>query len=243
MTGRDDAIAELLAAGASYAQVERQLHVGYLAIRRVRTERGIPLPPGRAKRSRAELDRLELRAAAMLHEGATVQEIYTATRLSLNVIARLRREHRLPRTTYTPPTKHTINDALALYAEPHGDGHVRWTGPMRGRTPVLVAEGTRHSARAVLFRRHHHRTHLGYIRTTCATAGCIAGAHLADGISRVTTDPARRTSAITQLIELGASDWQIVCHLGTTVPAITRIRGRLSNPTDARTASTPGRNR
>lgn len=165
--------------------------------------------------------------ADLIRAKLTTRQIRQLTGADYGRIARVRRDYGLPVLTHTPPPMRTIDEALAQYAEPHGDGHIRWTGPMRGRGPIFEAEGIRYSARAVIFRRHYHRAHLGYIRTTCTVPGCIAGPHLADTISRVTTDPSARTAAITQLIELGASDWQILCHLGAGVHAVTRIRQRL----------------
>lgn len=171
--------------------------------------------------------------AELIRANLTAVEIRTLTGVGYSRIAQVRREHQLPTARPDRPSR-TVDEALALYAEPHGDGHVRWNGPMRGRAPVFEAQGRRYSAREVMFRRHHGRAQLGNICTACTVPGCIAGAHLADRIAR-TPMPTNTNAAITLLIEIGASDWQIVTHLDTTAAAITRIRQTLN--------STPGRTR
>lgn len=175
--------------------------------------------------------------AELLRANCTTRQIRELLGTDFSTIARVRRERGLPVTTWRPPPVRTVDEALALYAEQHGDGHVRWTGPVRGRSSVFEAEGVRHSAREVIFRRHYRRAPLGYIRTTCTVSGCIAGPHLADLIARTTTPGDDRTTAIERLIALGASDWQIVCHLGTTVSAISRIRAHLTTPASDRSDS------
>ena len=166
--------------------------------------------------------------ADLIRARLSTRQIRAQTGVQYAHIARVRREYDLPVYRPAPPTR-TVDEALAEYTQPHGAGHIHWTGPMRGRAPVFEAQGVRYSAREVIFRRHYHRAHLGYIRTTCTVSGCIAGPHIADLIARTTT-PHDRAEAIAQLVELGASDWQIVTHLGTTVAAITRIRATGRTP-------------
>ncbi|MEV0112336.1 hypothetical protein AB0H77_03630 [Streptomyces sp. NPDC050844] len=165
----------------------------------------------------------------LIRAGLTTREIREQTRADYSRIARVRRDHKLPVFGYRPPTR-TVDEALALHTEHHGDGHLRWTGPTRGRTPMLFAEGTRGSARAVIFRRHWGRDPLGYIRTTCTEPGCIAGAHLADDIAR--TAGLTAAEAIAYLVQRGASDWEIVRGLGTSVSHISRVRRILTQSTE-----------
>ncbi|MEW2451242.1 hypothetical protein AB0896_27415 [Streptomyces parvulus] len=182
----DDQVAELLEDGATYQQIEQQLRVDRHRIRRVRAARRIPLPPGRVKRSRAELDALEPKVIAMLLAGAMYKEIRKETRYSLNEIARLRRELNIP-VPGREPTGLTIDEALTRYALPCTTGdHVVWQGPTRGRTMTLLAEGQRFNVRYLLFERAHGRPHVGYVVSNCGLIPCIAGAHLTDSIIRGT---------------------------------------------------------
>jgi DNA-binding CsgD family transcriptional regulator len=162
----------------------------------------------------------------LIRAGLTTREIREQTRADYSRIARLRKQHKLPVPTYRPPSQ-SITEALALYTEHHGDGHLRWTGPNRGRTPVFESEGTRYNARAVLFRRHWGRDPVGYIRTTCPISGCITGAHLADQLARTTG--LTTTAAIEHLIQEGAGNWEIVRRLGTSNHTIARIRRDLNS--------------
>ena len=78
----------------------------------------------------------------------------------------------------------TIPQTLALYTEPYGDGHARWTGPTTGRKPEAYAHGHRYNARREAFRAHHHRAPHGPVTSTCTEPQCIAGDHLADRVIR-----------------------------------------------------------
>ncbi|MFF9043299.1 hypothetical protein [Streptomyces parvulus] len=182
----DDQVADLLEAGATYQHIQQQLRTDSQRVRRVRAERRIPLPPGRAKRSRAELDALEPTVIAMLLAGAMYKEIRSETRYSPNAIARLRRELSIP-VPSREPAGLTIDEALTRYALPSTTGgHVTWQGPTRGRTMTLFAEGRRFNARYILFERTHGRPHVGYVRSNCGLIPCIAGTHLTDSIMRGT---------------------------------------------------------
>ncbi|QQM44985.1 hypothetical protein [Streptomyces liliifuscus] len=165
----------------------------------------------------------------LLRAGLGTRAIREQTRADYSRIARLRRQHRLPVPKQQQPTQ-TIDEALARYTEHHGDGHLRWTGPTRGRTPVFESEGTRYNARVVLFRRHWRREPTGYVRTTCGIGGCIAGAHLADDIARTTGLTA--AAAVARLVDGGTSDWEIVRRLGTSTSHIGRVRRTLTNHTE-----------
>ncbi|MEV6124409.1 hypothetical protein AB0M23_28530 [Streptomyces sp. NPDC052077] len=194
---REDQIAELLRAGATYRDVERQLGAAWAEARQVRVDRAIPFPPGRAKRFRAELDAADQAAARMLLAGASVEDIYTETRCSLTRIAALRRElgSRVPAR---PRPRRAVDEVLALYTRATADGgHQQWTGPRRGRTKVLIQGRTqRFNVRHLTFERAHGRPPTGRVRSTCGLTDCITGTHLADAVIRGTA-PATATATAT----------------------------------------------
>lgn len=220
----DDAIAAMLLDGATYNEIATALGAGRHRIAAVRHTRQIPVPPGRAGNTHTPADRAAV--VAMLRHGATIAEIRARHHISPNTITELRRTHRIPYQPRPVPTR-TISEALALYTEPYDDGHLRWTGPTRGRTELLWADGRPHTARHITFRHHWHRDPIGYACTTCTEPGCIAGPHLADHLTR-TTQRHSRTEAIAHLIATGLSDWEIVRRLNTSTHAIGRIRTHLT---------------
>lgn len=185
---RDDEIAALLEAGATEAAVMWQLDVSNSVIRRVRTQRGIPVPSSRAKRPRADLAVLEQRAADMIREGARSRQVYDELHISFNVIARLRRELGIPapRSDVNAERRLTIDQALARHSRPLDEGHLAWAGSWAGRMPELLASGQRLNARRITFEKHHGRPPVGYTVTSCRRSGCIAGAHLTDAVIRGT---------------------------------------------------------
>lgn len=120
----------------------------------------------------------------MLRDGATLLAIQAATGASHPTIIKIRRlfDIPVPKRSYGA---RTIGQTIALYTEPYGDGHARWTGPARPSTnglqhPVLWANGTHYMGRREAFRAHHGRAPEGHIRTGCDEPACIAGAHLTD---------------------------------------------------------------
>lgn len=183
MTIRQD-VADLLRAGATHDEIKQQLHVSSHTIIRTRRALDIPVPPGRAKRTRAELAALEDQAVTMLRNGATHAEIYAATRLSPNRICDLRKAHDIP-----VPGLHnvwaarrlTVDQAFTRHTKPDATGeHLLWTGPRAGRGFTLTASGRTYNARAVAFEKHHGREPEGRLRRTCDQPDCIAGAHHTD---------------------------------------------------------------
>ncbi|MET7982544.1 hypothetical protein [Streptomyces sp. NPDC005281] len=187
--------------------------------------------PGPAWRTRA-VDALTPKVLTMLRTGDTLEAVHRETGLSRTTIASLRDDHQVVVPKRTAPSR-SFAEALALHTEAFGDGHLRWTGPTRGRTPLLYANNARYNARYVIFRRRHGCDPVGYIRTICTAPACIAGEHLADDISN--TNPAiSQAAAITYLISKGASDWQIACHLGAGAQAINQIRTQLKEAARAR---------
>lgn len=181
MKVRSDVVA-MLRAGATMAQIKQQLHVTNYAIRTTRRALNIPVPPERAKRSRAELSALEGQAVTMLRAGASYEEIRHALGFGRNRIAALRKQHRIPvpQRDLQAATRRTVDEAFARYAQLTGDGHILWTGPRSGRGVDLLASGRKHNARAVAFTKHHGRAPEGWLRRTCDQPGCIAGAHHTD---------------------------------------------------------------
>ncbi|MET9729732.1 hypothetical protein ABZZ79_03395 [Streptomyces sp. NPDC006458] len=185
---RDDQVAALLKAGATYAQVAADLGVGKAIVRRVRAQRGIPVPAERAKRGRAEMDAAEAAAIGMLRSGATVKEIRRATRLGPNRISRLRADFQIPTPRRTYPAPITIAEALALHLTPEPGGHARWTGSRYRRSLILFAEGRQHNARRAIFEQTHGRPPVGYVTTECTRSWCVAGEHLKDAVMRGTAE-------------------------------------------------------
>lgn len=182
MKARDD-VAAMLRDGATYHQIAAQLNVSVSLVRRTRLVLNIPLPPERAKRSRAELAAIDDKALAMLRAGATYAQIHRRLRLGLNRISHLRKQHDIPvpHRDREPPRRFTIDQAFTRYALPTPDGgHLIWTGPRSGRGYDLIASGRKYNARAIAFQRHHGRDPDGQTRRTCDQPDCIAGAHLTD---------------------------------------------------------------
>lgn len=182
MKARAD-IAAMLHAGATMAEVKQQLHVSNYAVLSVRRALNIPVPPERAKRTRAELAALEDQAVTMLRAGASYEEIRRALNLGRNRISALRKQHRIPvpNRDRNRSQRLTVDEAFALYAQPTTDGeHLVWTGPRSGRGVDLTASGRKYNARAVAFKKHHGRAPEGRIRRTCELPDCIAGAHHTD---------------------------------------------------------------
>jgi uncharacterized protein YerC len=178
-------VAAMLRAGATQAQISKELDVSTYTVRRTREVLGIPIPAERRQRTRAEVAAAEELAVAMLKAGATYQVIYAETRLAKARICGLRRAHDIP----VPATNHvsaqqrlTVDEAFNRHAQPTPDGgHLVWTGPRSGRGAIdLTAGGRRYNGRAVAFKRHHGRDPEGRLKRTCELPGCIAGAHHTD---------------------------------------------------------------
>lgn len=179
---RDD-VAAMLRAGHTYRQITRELGVSNHTIISIRRALDISLPPGRAKRTPAERAALEDQAVAMLHAGATTENIRRLLHTSPNHIADLRKQHQIPvpyRDIWAGQRR-TVDEAFALYTLPATDGgHLLWTGPRSGRGLDLIASGRKYNARHIAFQRHHGRPPEGRVRRTCDLPDCIAGAHHTD---------------------------------------------------------------
>lgn len=198
---RDD-VAELLRAGASHAQITEQLRVSARVVTATRKAYGIPYPRKSGYRytpeERAENER---RTLELLRAGATHAEVTRQVGISAPTTVRIRKQAGLPASkNHGGPPARTKAEALAATVEPYGDGHARWTGPMSGRMPTLFANRGRYNARHVVFEQHHGRPPVGYVRTSCEEAGCIAGAHLVDDTTRDT--PAEEPVTVQALQDL-----------------------------------------
>ncbi|MEU3346387.1 hypothetical protein ABZ723_15655 [Streptomyces sp. NPDC006700] len=179
---RED-VAALLRAGATYRAIREQLGVSHGVIRKTRIVYEIPTPRRSSPQGaelRAATERRYPKVAEMLRAGATHRQITAATGASAPTLVRVRRILGVPVPPRNMRSTRTIAEGLALYTEPYGDGHARWTGPHAGYKPHLAAGGRRYSARREAFRAHHGRPPAGTVRASCEEAGCIAGAHLTD---------------------------------------------------------------
>ncbi|MFB7617806.1 hypothetical protein [Kitasatospora sp. NPDC056181] len=91
-------------------------------------------------------------------------------------------DYRVHRTT---PAHYASPEAkLAALTEPAADGHVRWTGPMNGRHPLLKHGGRRWPVLTLAFRQHYGRDPIGTVMPGCDLPDCVAGAHLDDNPAR-----------------------------------------------------------
>lgn len=182
-------VAILLRRGHTYRQIKQQIPVSDHVIAATRKAYRIPLPPGR----RIDPERrpvIEQQVADLLLQGDTYEQITIKVGVSQPTIVRIRRSRNIPVTIRPPQPARTVEQALALHAQPYGDGHVRWMGPHAGRMPILYAGG-RFNARHITFRAHHRRAPVGYVVGGCTVAGCLAGAHLTDELIRAARAGAR----------------------------------------------------
>ncbi|MFE6282454.1 hypothetical protein [Streptomyces sp. NPDC057877] len=176
-------VAAMLRAGATHAQIIEQLGVSSHTIVRTRRALNIPVPPGRAKRTSAELAALDDQAVTMLQGGATYEEIHRLLGLGHNRVSDLRKQHKIPvpHRDRNATQRLTVDEQFARYAIPTSTGgHLLWTGPHSGRGLDLIASGRKHNARHVAFAKHHGRDPDGRVRRTCELPDCIAGAHHTD---------------------------------------------------------------
>lgn len=176
-------VAAMIRAGATHIAIMRELHVSNETIVAARQALGIPLSPGRAKRTSAQLAALEPQAIAMLRDGATYDQVRAKTGLGLNRISRLRKRHNIPLSgrRRPPDGRLTIDEAFTLYTRSTTTGdHLLWTGPRSGRGVDLTASGHTYNARSIAFQRHYGRAPEGRLWRTCEHPDCIAAAHHTD---------------------------------------------------------------
>lgn len=185
---RELMIVAMLRAGTTNSKVKKELKFGDPLIKRIRIEYRIPLPRGRAKRSRTELDRRDVKVVTMLKEGRTHRAIYAELRLDPNTITRLRKQYQIPvptdRAGGTPgrPPR-TLSEVFEAYTTPTSDGHLIWTkSPKGSRHFAFMASKSMYNARYMAFERYHGRPPEGRLSGTpdCDVPDCIAGAHHAD---------------------------------------------------------------
>jgi hypothetical protein len=134
--------------------------------------RGVVLTP-------AERRIIVPRVAELLRAGETYERIAREVGISEATISHLRTKLGIPLVP-NPRRGRSIADALALYSETYGDGHLRWTGPASNGVQRLRADGKSFIPRRVTFEAHHGRSPFGVVTVACTEPGCIAGAHLAD---------------------------------------------------------------
>ncbi|WP_405909596.1 helix-turn-helix domain-containing protein [Streptomyces sp. NBC_00828] len=184
---RED-VAVMLRAGATTTQIVQQLHVASGTITATRTAYGLPAAQPNGGRLAPEARRVVVRRVAkLLREGKTYEEIRAEVGVSQPTICRIRKQLNIPLAKRTRPSR-TVAETLALYVEPYGAGHTRWTGPSAGRMPVLWADGREHNARHEAFRAHYGRAPVGYVRAACEEPACFGGSHLTDDLIRERTD-------------------------------------------------------
>ncbi|MEU9386181.1 hypothetical protein AB0D38_36835 [Streptomyces sp. NPDC048279] len=194
---RDDQVAELLLAGATYPQVRKQLPtVSRHVMVRVRRERAIPFPPGR-RLDPARKQAVEARVAEMLRGGATQAQAAKETGISLPTIGKMARRLGIPTGRLNLGEARSIDEAFTLYAIKKGE-HLVWAGPWSGRRPTLLSKGGVYNARRIAFERHHGRTPQGRVFrvATCDDDACIAGDHNTDEILRAARDRNARADAL-----------------------------------------------
>ncbi|CAL9302980.1 hypothetical protein [Streptomyces sp. SudanB91_2054] len=127
----------------------------------------------------------DLRAAIaeLLRAGATYPEVREQLGVgSYTTIAQVRHAQGIPVVRRPRPTR-SVEETYALYAEPYGDGHARWTGPWAGRMPQIQHPGWRgrkESALRVAFRLEYGREPVGNVRAGCGEPGCVAAGHTTD---------------------------------------------------------------
>ncbi|GHI91306.1 hypothetical protein [Streptomyces olivaceus] len=121
--------------------------------------------------------------AELLRAGAT----YEQTRAqvgggSQTLLVAVRRTEGIPHLP-RPRLCRTPEETYALYAEPYGAGHARWTGAWAGRMPQIQHPGRygrKESALRVAFRWRHGREPEGRVKPGCGDRACVASGHLTD---------------------------------------------------------------
>ncbi|MFG2699553.1 hypothetical protein [Streptomyces sp. NPDC048386] len=175
---RDERIAAMLRAGATYRQIQADLGARPDTIARVRKTHSIPVPPGRHLDA-AHRAAIETRTVELLRNGATYNQVRAELGISFPTISKIRAKHAIPAPALRQGRRRTIAEAYTQYTRKHGD-HLLWAGPHSGNGPVLTSGNRHHNPRAIAFRQHHHRDPQGRLRRTCDEPDCIAGAHHAD---------------------------------------------------------------
>lgn len=132
---RDQKIADMLRAGATYLQIATELGASSTAIRRVRTTLDIPVPPGRSgahpktdEQRAATARQRHPQAAAMLRTGFTHREIAEACDISTSTVSDIRNALNIPIPQDRPGPK-------GPHQKPATDPPRNATPPTTGDTP------------------------------------------------------------------------------------------------------------
>lgn len=164
----DDQVAAMLEAGETYASIRQQLNVGDHRIKRVRLERRVMLPPGRARLTvgQPEVDDSAPGAPNLVH-AETKQQVSESPLVDEDtttvLVDRPFRSHR--------PKLPPMDPVHILGVESQVDVE-------------RLVDGRKYNARAVAFRKHHGRAPEGRVWRTCDQPACIAGAHHTDRLIR-----------------------------------------------------------
>ncbi|MEV7867436.1 WhiB family transcriptional regulator [Streptomyces sp. NPDC088124] len=115
------------------------------------------------------------------------------TTASIKRIARLRREHDIPRGSRgvaAPPTP----AAWRQHTRPAPGGHLLWTSTVFGSaaSPVLHHGGSSYSVRRLSFHAVHGRAPVGQVSAGCGVQHCLTGEHLTDGQIRAAAEQGAR---------------------------------------------------
>lgn len=78
----------------------------------------------------------------------------------------------------------TAEAKLTALTRPTADGHLEWTGPRSGKSPLLKHNGQRWRVFEVAFRARWGRDPVGPVKTACDHPGCLLGDHLDDNVTR-----------------------------------------------------------
>lgn len=118
----------------------------------------------------------------LLGEGHSNKYVGRMLHASPRRIGQIRREEGLPPTERAQAL--TVEQKWASRVQPVEDGHVRWTGALRGSTPNLVSRNRHYSARRVAFRIGHGREPVGRVVPGCGVSWCVAPEHATDAVVR-----------------------------------------------------------
>ncbi|MDX3629027.1 Trp family transcriptional regulator [Streptomyces europaeiscabiei] len=151
------AIAAMLRKGATYRQINATLGAHPKTIRDVRAALGIPVPEGRGGTRR---DAVRDQIAAMLHDGATAEQIGRRLRVSSHMVTEVRQDRSIPLPPgrgggHAPDT--ALRDQIAALLQ---DGATYdQIQEQTGAGTTTIARVRKDRAIPLPHGRHNHRTH------------------------------------------------------------------------------------